>query len=70
MPLGTSVNDELRNWQFNRLVSSTKCVNSCRSTDYGNVMCGLIPHYGEEMAGEKFDYQLNRAGRPTFSSAM
>lgn len=70
MPLGTPLNDEMRNWQFKRPFLTMKRIIDCHSTIGCSVMCGLIPHYGEEMAGEKFDFQPKGPGRPGFSSAI
>ena len=70
MPLGTPLNDGLQNWRLDRRISPLKYIPCCCSTIDSAVMCGLIPHYGEEMAGGKFDFQPNHTGRPEFSSAM
>ena len=69
-PLGTPLNDEEQNWRLNQHFTSTKSIGDRCLTSYGVLMCGLIPHYDEEMAGEKFDFQPNHAGRPGFSSAI
>ena len=70
MPLGTLPNDELRNGQLNRHFWSLNYISCCGSIDCATIMCGLIPHYDEEMAGEKFDFQPNGNDKPSFTSAI